>query len=300
MDYNNNSKFNISFDAYNPKEMACKAEIIGVTKANLGFLSTFLLSVLAGAFIAFGACLYTTAITGVTGGLGVTRLLGGLSFSLGLILVVVSGAELFTGNTLIVIAAMSRKVSFWKLLRNWTIVYFGNLVGSLGIMILVYYSWQWKMGDMNVGISAYNIAGAKLSLPFLTAFCSAILCNLLVCLAIWLCFSAHSTTDKILSIIFPITAFVALGFEHSVANMYFIPYGITLANTADFVNNPIVADSIGRYPQTLFTVENFLLNNLLPVTLGNIVGGSLLVGAIYWLVYIRCDHTGTPSEPSSA
>lgn len=275
-----------SLDAYSPREMACRAEKIGVTKANLGFLSTFMLAVLAGAFIALGGCFYTTTITGSNLGFGFTRFMGGLVFSLGLILVVVAGAELFTGNTLIVVAAVSRKVSFYKLLRNWAIVYLGNLVGSLVTVALVYYSWQWRMGDMAVGVTAYNIAGAKMSHPFSVAFSSGILCNALVCLAVWLCYSARSTTDKILSVIFPVTAFIALGFEHCVANMYLIPYGMILSHTQEFMANPAASAAL-KYDPSLMTISNFLLKNLLPVTLGNIVGGALLVGVMYWIVYLR-------------
>lgn len=273
-------------NAYSPREMACKAETVGVAKANMGFLSTFVLAVMAGAFIAFAACLYITVVTGMPDRLlGPTRLLGGLAFCLGLILVVVTGAELFTGNTLIIIATISGKVRFTQLLRNWAIVYIGNMAGSIFTVVLVYYAWQWKLGDMNAGITAYNIAAKKMAIPFLTAFCSGILCNVLVCLAIWLCYSARSTTDKILSIIFPIMAFVTMGFEHSIANMFFIPYGIMLAGTSEFANNPVVGDSLISAP-SFFTVSN-CVNNLIPVTLGNIVGGAVLVGFVYWIVYLR-------------
>jgi formate transporter len=278
-------------DAYSPKEMACRAEKIGVAKAKMDFLSTFVLAIMAGAFVALGACFYTTAITGINIGLGLTRIVGGVAFCLGLILIVISGAELFTGNTLIVIATISRKVSIAGLIRNWAIVYAGNMVGSLGVALLIYFTEQWKMGEMAVGATAYNIAGLKLSIPWGTAFCSGILCNALVCLAVWMCYSARSTTDKILAIIFPITAFVVLGFEHSVANMFFVPYGIALSKTGAFVNHftdPVTL----KYAPSLFTTHRFLVHNLLPVTLGNIVGGSLLIGAIYWLVYLRADQRG--------
>jgi formate transporter len=275
-----------SIDAYSPKEMACKAESIGVTKANLGFLSTFVLGVLAGAFIGLAACFFTTTVTGGSQWFGAVRFLGGLSFSLGLILVVVAGAELFTGNTLIVIAFISGKVSLWRLLRNWAIVYVGNLAGSVATAAIVYLAWQWKMGDMAVGVTAFNVAGKKLSLPFTVALCSGTMCNALVCIAVWLCYSARSTTDKILSIILPITAFVALGFEHSVANMYFIPFGMMLARTAEFTGS---VAGLG-YDPAIFTTANLLVKNLLPVTIGNVIGGSIMVGVVYWIVYLRVDH----------
>ncbi len=277
---------NSFYDAYSPKEMACKAETIGSTKAELDFLSTFLLSVLAGAFIAMGAAFFTTVVTGAEAGLGPSRLVASTTFCLGLIMVVVAGAELFTGNTLIVIATISGKVSVLKLFRNWGIVYFGNLAGSLMTVILVYYADQYWMGGGTVGVTAYNVAGAKLSLDWTTAFVSGIMCNALVCMAIWMCYSARRTTDKILAILFPIAAFVTLGFEHSVANMYFVPYGIMLAANSDFTSAVSVAPGLG-YAQQLFTASNFVVRNLIPVTLGNIVGGSLLVGTVYWLIYLR-------------
>lgn len=273
----------VSIDAYSPREMACKAEGIGVAKANLGFLSTFVLAVLAGAFIGLGACFFTTVVTGSSDWLGAVRLAGGISFSLGLILVVVAGAELFTGNTLIVIAFISGKVSFSKLMRNWGIVYLGNLVGSVATAVIVYFAWQWKMGDMAVGVTAFNLAAKKVSMPFFTALCSGIMCNALVCLAVWLCYSARSTTDKILSIVLPISAFVALGFEHSVANMYLIPYAMMLAHTPQFLG---AASGLSVDPSVL-SVSGFLFNNLVPVTIGNIIGGSIMVGVVYWIVYLR-------------
>lgn len=269
-------------DAYSPKEMAYKAQVSGVAKANLDFATTFVLAVLAGAFIAFGACLYTTAITGLNVGFGLTRLIGGVSFSLGLILVIVTGAELFTGNTLMVIAYVSGKISFLRLMRNWAIVYFGNIVGSLAVVFMVFYAQQWKMGEMAVGVSAYNIAGSKLSISPLAALISGILCNILVCLAIWLCYSARTTTDKILSVLFPVSAFVALGFEHSIANMYFMAYGMLLSNTSSFMRA-----SVGDYAQSVFTIKNLIINNLIPVTCGNIIGGAFLGGIIYWIIYLR-------------
>lgn len=284
----NNCKDLISVDSYSPKEMACKAETVGVTKARLDFLSTFMLAVLAGAFIALGAAFCLVVMTGHMESFGLQRLLGGLSFCLGLILVVVAGAELFTGNTLIVIAFISRKVSVWGLLRNWGIVYLGNLVGALGTVLIVYYAWHWKLADMGVGATAINMAGKKVSLPFATAFCSGIMCNALVCLAVWLCYSARSTTDKILSIIFPITAFVCMGFEHSVANMFFIPYGMALSHTPEFIQG---ASSMLKVVPSSLTPQAFLLNNLLPVTLGNIVGGAVMVGVVYWIVYLRADRS---------
>lgn len=273
-------------DAYSPKEIAIKAEKTGVTKAQRGFWPTFMLAVMAGVFIALGACFYTTAITDVNMGYGMTRFIGGLAFCLGLILVVGAGAELFTGNTLITVATASRKVSPGQLIRNWIIVYIGNFVGSLLIAALVYYSFQWKADKMAVGVTAYNIAATKVSLSFATAFCAGVLCNALVCLAVWLCYGARSAADKVIAIIFPVTAFVALGFEHSVANMYFIPFGMMLSRTSEFMSHSGVASALKCDPSA-FTISSLMINNLLPVTLGNIVGGGLMVGLAYWTIYLR-------------
>ncbi len=277
----------LNFDSLLPAQMANKAEGVGVTKANLAFPQTFALAVLAGAFIAMGAVFATTVTAGAAGNLsfGVAKLLGGLVFCLGLILVVVAGAELFTGNNLIVMAWASRRISLAQVLRNWLIVYVGNFVGSIATAALMFVSAQYTFGGGAIGVNALGIANAKCGLGFFQAVALGMFCNALVCLAVWLCFSARSTTDKILSIIFPITAFVAAGFEHSVANMYFIPIGLFIKDwgTASFW------DSIGKSAADYanLTWGNFLVVNLLPVTIGNIIGGALMVGLVYWFVYIR-------------
>ena len=254
------------FDAYAPPQIAALVENVGVSKANLPTLNTLVLGLLAGAFIAFGAMFYTLVMTGNELGLGPGRLLGGVAFSLGLILVVVAGAELFTGNNLIVMAWVNRKVSTAKLLRNWSLVYVANFVGALGAAVLVFFSGTLDLGDGAVSETAVAIAESKVRLGFVEAFCRGVLCNALVCLAVWLCFAAHSVSGKILATIFPISAFVALGFEHSVANMYLIPVGMLAG-----------ADGV--------TVTGFL-TNLVPVTLGNIVGGSGGVALVYWVAYL--------------
>jgi formate transporter len=273
----------LEIDAYAPAQMAARVEKAGIVKGNLDFLSTFTLAVLAGAFIAFGAVLYTYVIHDSTLSAGLTKLLGGLVFCLGLILVIVAGAELFTGNNLIVMAYVSRKVTLEQLLRNWGIVFAGNLVGSLGIVLVMWMTGQWTAGGSAVGAKALMIADAKVNLTFWQALSRGTLCNILVCLAVWLCFSGRSVTDKILAIIFPITAFVALGFEHSVANMYFIPAGLVLKHSPQVLRaaGVTLADLPG------LTIPGFLINNLLPVTIGNIIGGGFLVAAVYWFVYLR-------------
>jgi formate/nitrite transporter len=275
----------VGLDALPPPEMARKAEQVGVTKAALDTATTFALSILAGAFIAMGAVFATTTTAG--GGdlpYGVVRLLGGLTFSLGLILVIVAGAELFTGNNLIVMAWASRGVSTLLLLRNWVIVYLGNFVGAIATAALLYAGKQYELGGGLVGEQAVSIAATKTGYGWWQAFVLGMFCNALVCMAVWLCYSARSTADKVLAIIPPIAAFVAAGFEHSVANMYFIPYGLFVESTEAIPDVPGL------------TWSNFLWGNLAPVTLGNIVGGSLMVGAIYWFIYLR----GSSPKRSSA
>jgi formate transporter FocA len=281
----NSNVIEVRLDALLPPEMAQKAEATGVKKAELPAATTFILAVLAGAFIALGAIFATTVTAGAAGHLsfGVARLLAGLVFCLGLVLVVVAGAELFTGNNLIVMAWASRRISTASLLRNWAIVYVGNFVGALATAVLVVASGQYAFGAGSVGLNALAIANAKCSLGFVQAFALGILCNALVCLAVWLCYSARSTTDKILSIILPITAFVAAGFEHCVANMYFVPVGLLIADFAPPEFWQTAGRLVGDYPALGWS--RFAIGNLLPVTLGNIIGGSLLVGAVYWVVY---------------
>ncbi|MEW6203201.1 MAG: formate/nitrite transporter family protein [bacterium] len=273
-------------DAYSPAEMEERIEAVGAVKAKLDFLSMFSLAILAGAFISFGAVFFTFVAHDSSLGFVPSQLLGGLCFSLGLILVIVAGAELFTGNNLIVMSFVSRKITLWQLLRNWTIVYLGNFAGALTMVMWIYLSMHWTAHQNLVGAKALAIASAKVSLPFVVAFTRGILCNALVCLAVWLCASGRSVTDKILSVIFPITAFVALGFEHCIANMYFIPMGLILKGEPSILEAAGIARSSADALSNL-TVAGFLYNNLLPVTLGNIIGGSVMVGLIYWSVYHR-------------
>jgi formate/nitrite transporter len=263
--------------------MEQRAEEMGVKKAGLGAATTFVLAVLAGAFIAMGAVFATTTTAGAADlPYGVTRLLAGVTFSLGLILVVVAGAELFTGNNLIVMAWASRRVSTLRLLRNWSIVYAGNFVGAISTAGLLYLGKQYEFGKGAVGVQALTIASTKTGLGFVQALVLGALCNALVCLAVWLCYSARTTADKILAIVPPIGAFVAAGFEHSVANMYFVPFGLFVKHDSGFVS------SVSGVPDlSELTWGRFLGHNLLPVTIGNIVGGGLMVGALYWFVYLR-------------
>jgi formate transporter len=266
--------------------MAARAEEVGTTKASLAASKLLVLAVLAGAFIAMGAVFATTTTAG-SGDLafGVGRLLAGLTFSLGLILVVVAGAELFTGNNLVVMAWAGRRVSTSRLLWTWLLVYVGNFAGAVASAILVFLSGQHELGDGAVGEQALAIAVAKTDLDFGRAVLLGALCNALVCLAVWLTYSARSTADKILAIVPPIAAFVAAGFEHSVANMYFIPAGLLIkADDAWLAGLERAPDLSG------LTWTGFVFDNLVPVTIGNVIGGTIMVGALYWFVYLRNDR----------
>lgn len=270
-------------DAWLPPEMAERAESIGVRKAGLDLWAMLVLGVLAGAFIGLGA-LFATTVTASPLPYGVNRLVGGLAFCLGLILVVVAGAELFTGNNLIVMAWANGKVTTAQLLRSWMVVYAGNFIGATATAGLVFLSKQYAFGGGAVGKNALIIAQNKCSLGLMESVTLGILCNALVCLAVWLSYSGRTTTDKIISIIFPITAFVAAGFEHSVANMYFIPAGLLIKAYArpEFWN--LIHDSAGAYGALSWAG---LCRNLVGVTLGNTLGGSVMVGLVYWFIYLR-------------
>ena len=265
-------------DAYAPAQIAMRVREVGVTKAAMPVLAMFALAVLAGAFIALGALFYTVTMTtgkGVAVPFGLHRLAGGVAFSLGLVLVVVGGAELFTGNNLIAMAWASGRVTTQQIMRNWGWVYLGNLAGAVGTAALVWLAGIQNMGDGSVGETMVQIARSKISLDPVSAVARGILCNVLVCLAVWLCMGARSVTDKILAIVFPITGFVACGFEHSVANMYFLPIGVVLAAGTSAPLSAVDA-----------------ISNLALVTIGNIFGGTVLVALVYWTVYLRHSNEG--------
>ncbi|MFZ2098694.1 MAG: formate transporter FocA [Anaerolineales bacterium] len=275
----------VSFDALLPAEMAVKAAETGVKKTGLDILRMFLLAILAGAFIAMGAVFATTVSAGgSTLPYGITRLLAGVAFTLGLILVVVSGSELFTGNSLVIIAFANRRISLGALLRNWGIVYLGNFIGAVLTAYLMVLSRQYTFGGGSIGLVALNTGEAKTSLGFIQAMVLGIFCNALVCMAVWMCYSARSTIDKILAIIPPISAFVAAGFEHSIANMYFIPVALFIKQ----LGTPAFFEAIKKTPAdfTHLTWNNFFLVNLVPVTIGNIIGGVVMVGLMYWFIYL--------------
>jgi formate/nitrite transporter len=260
-------------DAYAPRDIAARVSDVGVAKARLPLLTLWLLGMLAGAFIGLGALMFAL-VTSHTGlGFGVTRLIGGLAFSLGLVLVVVAGAELFTGNNLIAMAWASRRVSTAELLRNWVVACAGNLAGAAGLAVLVWLAGLAALNHGALGQTLVQIATTKAQLPWGEAFFRGVLCNLLVCMAVWMTLAGRSVTDKVLAIVFPITAFVAAGFEHSVANLFFFPMAWLLGA-----------------PITLAA----MLGNLLPVIAGNIVGGSVLVAAVYWVIYLRPADRSSP------
>ncbi|MGA9010758.1 MAG: formate/nitrite transporter family protein [Xanthobacteraceae bacterium] len=268
-------------DAYAPSEIAEKVEQTGVAKAKLPLLPMFMLGVVAGGSIGLGALYYTIVASDASLGFAVSRVLGGLVFCLGLALVIVGGAELFTGNNLIVMAWANGRITTVELLRNWVVVFIGNLVGGIIMAMLVFLSHYLDLNDGKVELAALSVAKAKIELPFIVAFFKGVMCNILVCLAVWLAMGGRSVTDKILAVLLPISAFVAAGFEHCVANMYFIPLGI-------------IAASMGKVPAA-FDASSLTLggaiHNLIPVTLGNIVGGSVLVGLVYFSIYNKTRGT---------
>lgn len=272
-------------DALLPPQMALACETAGAAKAARDEVALVVLGLLAGAFIALGAVFMTVVLTGA-GDLpwGVARLLGGLVFSLGLILVIVGGAELFTGDSLMIVACASGRITPGALMRAWLLVYAGNIVGAVGTAALVFLSGQYAFAGGGVGHTALAIASAKAALPTVELFFLAVLCNVLVCLAVWMSFGARSTSDKVLVIVPPIAAFVAAGFEHSIANLYLLPYALAIKAWAGPAFWAGMGDGATAYPD--LTVAG-ALHNIAVSTIGNLVGGSLMVGAVYWFVYLR-------------
>jgi formate transporter len=264
-----------NLNAYSPAEIKEAVEKVGVKKAGLPFLTSLMLAVIAGGGIGLGALYYTIVVSDAELSFAAARVTGGLAFSLGLVIVLVGGAELFTGNNLIVMAWASGNVSTGQMLRNWIVVYFGNLIGALGLVVLVLLSHHLDMNGGRVGLSVLTTAAAKIQPDAVTLFFKGVLCNLLVCLAVWLAYAGRSVTDKVVALLLPVSAFIAAGFEHCVANMYFLPLAWLMSRTGH-VPAGFDASSI-----TL----GGIMHNLVPVTLGNIVGGAGLVGAMYWSIY---------------
>jgi len=262
---------------------------VGVKKATASILNTLILGILAGVYIGFGAALATLvgADAPARFGVGVSQVLVGSVFSVGLILVVIAGAELFTGNNLMITSVLGRHYGFVRLFNCWAVVYAANFIGAVLLAVIMYQSGLWKMASNAIGAQAVAIAHAKVDLSFGEAFFRGIGCNWLVCLAVWMAFTARNITGKVLVIFFPIMAFVALGYEHCVANMYFIPMGL-------FLKGAVAAPAFTDTSLASLTWGRFLTANLVPVTLGNIVGGAIFVGSLYWWVYMRNQAKGLP------
>jgi formate/nitrite transporter len=263
-------------DAFSPAEIAEKVETVGVAKANLPWLQTVLLGLLAGAFIGLGAVYFLLVVSDSSLGFAASRVLGGMVFSMGLLLVVVAGAELFTGNNLLVMAWADGRISHRQLLRNWLLVCLANFIGSVGLALLVAWSGYGSLNGGKVGVTVVSIAAAKCAMPATTLFFKGVLCNALVCLAVWMALAGRSVVDKLAAIFLPISAFVTAGFEHSIANMFIIPLGLLLKASAqaDLAN----LDALNLHG---------LFSNLGPVIAGNLLGGSVLVALIYYLIYRR-------------
>ncbi len=273
-------------DAYSPSQIASRIDAVAAVKAKYNTAQTFWMGINAGVYIGLGAQFATLVISDSTLHFGLNSIIAGIVFSLGLILVVVGGAELFTGNCLIIIGYLDKRVTTREVFDNWGISFFGNLVGSLMLVWWMYQSHQWEFFDNMVGAKALLIANKKVNLSFEAAFARGVLCNSMVCLAVWLCFSARNVADKIISLLFPVAGFIASGFEHCVANMYFIPMGVVLKR-----NPEVVAAAEKMAGKTLnlsqLTWTGFFVNNQIPVILGNVVGGVILVGVAFWFIYLR-------------
>jgi formate/nitrite transporter len=283
----------MEYDCKSPAQVAADwNENICVKKTTNNAFKLLVLGLLAGAYIGFGG-----ELSNMIGhdaaqfvGVGLAAFIKGAVFSVGLMLVVIAGAELFTGNTMITMSVLDGKSKFSGLLYNWSIVYVGNMIGSLLLAYIMFGSGLLAGPNVAVGAAALKTAAAKASLAFWPAFFRGILCNWLVCLAVWMALTARNTIGKVWAIFFPIMAFVASGFEHSIANMYFIPVGILLKGVNEVV---AAATAAGLAPEKLANVGlyGFFVRNLIPVTLGNIVGGGFFVATLYWFAYVRKGKT---------
>ena len=265
-----------------PNEIAMALREAGRKKTRLSLDRMFVLAILAGVYIGFGAQLATTVSMDMIPryGVGLTNLVSGTVFSVGLMLVILGGAELFTGNNLILLSYLCGRAKLSYVLRSWIIVYLGNFIGSLVLVLIVYLGGLYALGSNMLGVRALAIASAKVNLGFVELVARGVVCNWLVCLAVWIAMSAEDTTGKIFACFFPIMAFVASGFEHSVANMFFVPMGIMLKDIPSLV-------ALSNLSLTNLTWSGFIINNLVPVTLGNIIGGGFFVATFYWYVYLR-------------
>ena len=282
-DLNKDAVIAATVDCRTPANIADNlSKTICVQKVNASNLKLIILGLLAGSYIAFGACLATMVTNDAAKyiGMGLSRVVAGAVFSLGLMFVVIAGAELFTGNNLMLMSVLDKKSPFGKMLSKWVIVYVANLIGAVFLAYLYYNTNLWKMGDnMAVGVNALKLANFRMNLTFMEALTRGILCNWLVCLAVWMALASRDVIGKIFSCLFPIMAFVASGFEHCVANMYFIPMGLFLKSSG--------AVPAADLDLANLTWTNFFVKNLIPVTIGNVIGGAIFVGLLYWTVYVR-------------
>jgi formate transporter len=269
------------FDAYSPVEIARRIESVGEVKARMAAGPLALLGVLAGAFIGLGAMLFVLVKSDPALGFAVSAVLGGVVFAIGLFMVVVAGAELFTGNNLIVMAWADGRVSTAQVLRNWAIVCLANFVGAAGLAVLVYVSGHASINGAAIGHKVVQIAVAKQELPFVTALLRGVLCNVLVCMAVWMAMAGRSVTDKAVAVVLPVMAFVAAGFEHSIANMYLMPLALLLQQ-----------GGLGGYAAITWSG---MLGNWVAVILGNVLGGAVLVAGVYHVIYKRPSRFGKPS-----
>ena len=277
-------------EALSPKEIARQVEEAGVAKARAGVVSTLALAVMAGVFIGLGGVMASTIAVGSELGTGPTRLLMGLGLTMALFMVVITGSELFTGNNMMLMGLFTRRISLRGLGRNWALVYAGNLAGALIVVLMVYYGRWWMQGDFAFAGSAVATANAKVNLSFETAFVRGILANILVCMAIWLAVAGRTTIEKLMGIVLPVCTFIAAGFEHSIANMYFVPLGVLLATEPEALTAAgLTADQAGRLDVP------WTVHNLAAASLGNIVGGGVMVGLAHWFIHLR----GQPASGDS-
>ncbi|PKG39253.1 formate transporter FocA [Psychromonas sp. Urea-02u-13] len=269
-----------------PHQLTEKADDIAYSKATKAFLSAFYLAITAGMFISLAFVFYITVTTGTQEmPWGISKLVGGLAFSMGLLLVVVVGGELFTSSTLTLIAKASHRITTARMLKNWAVVYFGNYVGATFLVFLIFFAGLYNADNGQWGLNALQVAQHKLHHSFTEAIALGILCNIMVCLAIWMAFGARTITDKMVAVLLPVAMFVASGFEHSIANMFMVPTGIMIHHYAP----PEFWAAIGHSPSEFadITSFNFIVNNLIPVTIGNIIGGGVIVGLMHWMIYLR-------------
>lgn len=274
------------FDSLLPPQMAERAADTGVSKATKPAYKSFLLAISAGIHIGIAFVFYTVVTTGAHDmPYGVTKLLGGLAFSLGLILVVITGGELFTSTVLTLVAKASGKISWMQLVKNWIVVYFGNMAGSILLVIIMLSTKQYMEDGGQLGLNAMAISQHKLHHTFIQAFSLGLMCNILVCLAVWMTFSARSLTDKVMVMILPVAMFVSSGFEHCIANMFQVPMAIGIKTFAPESFWAMTGMNVADFADLTFS--HFFFNNLIPVTLGNIIGGGLFVGMWYWMIYLR-------------